>query len=434
MAAQWYYRTWGGHEHGPVDVHNLRALARQGIVNAMTQVREGLGGRWVQANEVTGLLETGAPKSISTRRDIATIVLVRVGYLSLLFFLGAFFAIFLIEPNQPGTPSATASRPEKLKPADATVPSDDSEEADTALAAEKTPSKKDGTEPTPVGQKDNNPSKAITPGKYRLPEAVFTLSEKLNRYLHGGLVGEKQPTETVVPPPADNASNNAATAPSQAISVAASNIPYRFSMKIDFLGGLVKQIQLPSARKEIVEETLKAARQAMDEGELPAAHELLKLARDQSAQLQIEELTRNVQAAQKELDQAVAAAKQLQTSLSALMKNPNDPEANLAVGRYTCLSKNEWEDGLLLLAQGGHHPLAALARDDLNSPTDANAQIKLADGWWDLAQSQRGSAQENAMGRAAKWYAAALPNVPAGDLRAKLEKRIAEAAKLPPKT
>ena len=48
-----------------------------------------------------------------------------------------------------------------------------------------------------------------------------------------------------------------------------------------------------------------------------------------------------------------------------LKANPGDTAAHLALGRYFCLVKGDWEAGLPHLAQGDDPDLKALAEEDL---------------------------------------------------------------------
>ena len=50
-----------------------------------------------------------------------------------------------------------------------------------------------------------------------------------------------------------------------------------------------------------------------------------------------------------------------------LKTNPDDPQANLALGRYRCFAKGDWEAGLPLLAKSGDAALASLAKKALEA-------------------------------------------------------------------
>jgi hypothetical protein len=106
-----------------------------------------------------------------------------------------------------------------------------------------------------------------------------------------------------------------------------------------------------------------------------------------------------------------------------LEEKPTDPEANLAVGRYACLLKGDWEKGIPMLALGSDEKLKALATKELEEPSDTQTQVSLGDGWWDLAETEEGIATKHLLQRATYWYKMASPQL-TGLLRAKVDKRL----------
>ncbi len=121
-------------------------------------------------------------------------------------------------------------------------------------------------------------------------------------------------------------------------------------------------------------------------------------------------------------------AERLHKAMVALRANPDDPEANLIMGRLHCFSRNDWQKGLPYLMKGSDAELAALARLERAAPTESAAQIKLADGWWDLAERTSGTEKEVLLRRAGFWYEKA------GDLsgltRLRIDRRLEEIAKI----
>jgi hypothetical protein len=128
----------------------------------------------------------------------------------------------------------------------------------------------------------------------------------------------------------------------------------------------------------------------------------------------------------KGIDELRNARDRLPPALQALKTAPNDPSANLAVGRYMALLRGDWEQGLPLLAKGNDPTLASLARAALAEPSDADARASLAGGWWDLAQSSPGRAKAMLLARAADDYRLAIPGL-SGLGRVLAEKRSAQA-------
>jgi hypothetical protein len=115
-----------------------------------------------------------------------------------------------------------------------------------------------------------------------------------------------------------------------------------------------------------------------------------------------------------------------------LKARADDPEANFLVGRYECLTKGRWAEGLQHLAAGSDAALAELAKTDLSDPTDPEAQVALADRWWDLADKETGAAKRNLRLHAATWYKKAMPNLKEL-VKMKAERRLETAAGGPKK-
>jgi hypothetical protein len=100
------------------------------------------------------------------------------------------------------------------------------------------------------------------------------------------------------------------------------------------------------------------------------------------------------------------------------------------VGRYLCFTRSDWNKGLPHLANGSDATLKALAAQEAKSPAATAEQTKLGDDWWDLAQKANGKEREGMLLRAEYWYKQAIRAVSAEIVRIKIEKRLAEIAKL----
>ena len=116
------------------------------------------------------------------------------------------------------------------------------------------------------------------------------------------------------------------------------------------------------------------------------------------------------------IDLAERNSRDLQTELgrfktaqAILAKNPDDPAANLLVGRYFCFLKEDWDNGLAYLSKSSDRAVKAAAAADAANPTDAKAQLAVADAWSalipvELLKSTQGSLKR----RAGKWYTSAI--------------------------
>lgn len=114
-------------------------------------------------------------------------------------------------------------------------------------------------------------------------------------------------------------------------------------------------------------------------------------------------------------------------SLITLKTVPQDAAASLMLGKFLCLVRGKWEQGLPLLVVGGDTELAPIAKRDLHPPNSAAEQAGVADEWWKLSETPKyNDHAEELMRRAAFWYRLALPQLTAvAKLRA--EKRIESA-------
>ena len=92
-------------------------------------------------------------------------------------------------------------------------------------------------------------------------------------------------------------------------------------------------------------------------------------------------------------------------AMATLETSPLDPDANLAVGRYYCLTKGDWERGVPMLSALGDDPVwKALGEHELKGAATPEVQAKLGDMWWNSAEATRGAAKQLMQERAGYWY------------------------------
>jgi predicted Ser/Thr protein kinase len=119
-------------------------------------------------------------------------------------------------------------------------------------------------------------------------------------------------------------------------------------------------------------------------------------------------------------------------SRKTLAENPNDPAANSDAGRYLCLVKEKWAEGLPLLARGSDETLRTLADQEVAKPKDPAGQIALGEGWWNAARKESNETlKARAAARALRWFEDALPGL-GGLEKMRVEKRIDECLRLAP--
>ena len=133
---------------------------------------------------------------------------------------------------------------------------------------------------------------------------------------------------------------------------------------------------------------------------LPAVRKAADVARDPDA-------AKNVAMLEKLQKDFEAVKKDLQT----LKEKPDDLEANLAVGKFYCFQKQDWDKGDPYLAKSGNMALASAATKDADAPEEAKEQVALADAWYKIAENITLGVRTGAQRRAFDWYSKALPNL-----------------------
>lgn len=178
-----------------------------------------------------------------------------------------------------------------------------------------------------------------------------------------------------------------------------------------------------STNRSLVESILSVIDDAIAADSPDHAVRLLKSAESAAKVVKIVPAPGGIAVRTRELDQlrkeweAVAPARQ------TLASRPDDPAANLALGRYLCFCKADWRHGLIYLTRSGDARLQQLAENDMAGPLSADEQLAVADGWWDLSDKETGLLRTRLQERAVAWYTQALPRLDGLD-KEKAEKRI----------
>ena len=120
---------------------------------------------------------------------------------------------------------------------------------------------------------------------------------------------------------------------------------------------------------------------------------------------------------------------QRQQAEAKLKANPDDGDAHLVLGRCYCLD-DDWKKGLPHLAKGSDALLRQQAEQDLASPKETAAQLKLADAWWTLGEARQGEEADALLLRAGFWYDRTHAQLTSGFNRLKVEKRLEELAEI----
>ncbi len=211
------------------------------------------------------------------------------------------------------------------------------------------------------------------------------------------------------------------------------------------------QIDALSMRLKLLEDSLKAARSANASATLATtlsqtARELMLAAIDGDdyasalkAYQQLFEYTKlkgdrveiqRVTQTKPALEAAQKAFAGVPDAIKRLDADPNDASANETVGRYLCLVKGRWHDGLPLLVRGADVNLRVVATIDLESGRTPQQTISLADKYWTMANDFKHPLTRNLHMRAAYCYQLAAAQLSGGLEKVKAQKRLDEAKQL----
>lgn len=169
---------------------------------------------------------------------------------------------------------------------------------------------------------------------------------------------------------------------------------------------------------------------AVAEDNFDAASQLGEIARVAAQKARNYPLLKQITARMEKLDEVRKAQAEYQTAVARLEESPTDPQANLAAGRYLCLSRGDWERGIPMLALGSDPALKAPAVKELAGADSPDAQIAAGDAWWDLAQTREGRERNSYLLRAGHWYEQVQPKATSSLMKVRLQDRLEEIAKI----
>jgi hypothetical protein len=126
----------------------------------------------------------------------------------------------------------------------------------------------------------------------------------------------------------------------------------------------------------------------------------------------------------KEVSESKALYKAFKNVLEVLAKSPEDPGANLEMGKFLCFVKNNWEFGLRFIVKGSDAALKALAEKEQQPDLQSSDLVALGDSWFGLADKEKSTLRKSRMNsHGTALYTAALPGA-SGLVKARIEKRL----------
>jgi hypothetical protein len=176
----------------------------------------------------------------------------------------------------------------------------------------------------------------------------------------------------------------------------------------------------------LLTEARKAAFEAQQQGRFDAAGTAIDVFLAAARATGDGQLIQQATAWREQLDTAKQAYAEVPAALSTLAQQPADAAACEIVGRYLCLVRHRWDLGLPLLARSENIKFRFVATIDLDAGKTPKALVQLGDAYWQLAEEFKGPLKASLLARGAHCYSQALPQLPGGLERIKVQKRVNE--------
>jgi hypothetical protein len=129
----------------------------------------------------------------------------------------------------------------------------------------------------------------------------------------------------------------------------------------------------------------------------------------------------------KHVDELAKEYDTIRPMLETLATEPDNGDANLAVGIYYAAHKDDWEKAADHFARSSDMLLKSLVKKEQADPP---AALALGDGWWDLAALRSSKESESFRQRALEWYPKAWKAAAPVDRR-RIEERVTSVESIP---
>ena len=182
-----------------------------------------------------------------------------------------------------------------------------------------------------------------------------------------------------------------------------------FKMKIAMLQQASKaEGAPPDAYQSVIDRAMLILDDTLDSDDYPSSLELIAAAEQAGRKLRSIVLVSSIRRKQDEIVRRQKEFARWQPFADKLAKNPDDPEANLEMGKYHALIKGNWDRGVPLLARGPKSFLQSVAKADLSG---SEVPFTTAERWQQFAsKAEPGNMKTNALLRAYYWYQESYPS------------------------
>jgi hypothetical protein len=183
-------------------------------------------------------------------------------------------------------------------------------------------------------------------------------------------------------------------------------------MKADAFQTAGRSAATPQVLAAVIEGSRALIDQAVEQSRYDVAIDLADMCLTGARRLRSRELVAQCSALWNEVSAQKRRYESAQRASETIKAAPDDPEANLALGKYLVLTKRDWTKGLPHLARGSDERLADAANLELSKPAEPQTKIAIAELWLKLSAANRGEEEEQVyLRRAILWYEKALPQL-----------------------
>ncbi|MEQ8785367.1 MAG: hypothetical protein RIC55_03675 [Pirellulaceae bacterium] len=200
-------------------------------------------------------------------------------------------------------------------------------------------------------------------------------------------------------------------------------------LKLSAAAEMAAAVRPADETKPVAEQMLALAEQAAADDWAEAAMQLGDAAVKLARRTRDIEFVKSVVARQRAVTEvAERYRREVAPALATLNDAPDDPAANLAVGKYLALVKGNWEQALPRLAKAPEvGPFRLAAEQELD---ESASRVAVGDRWYELGQAERDEAARDHLLAHAKALYESEVDALSGLTRTRVEKRLADLASL----
>ena len=203
---------------------------------------------------------------------------------------------------------------------------------------------------------------------------------------------------------------------SQLPEVALSEMERRFdadmlSRKADVVKRLVTSAKTDPQRQSLARLAVDCGDQASSAERFVVAEDMFEMGLNFARRVRDAELQKEIHNHETQLAARKKQQQDAEEARQQLAATPDDPDANLTLGRYLCFRKEEWDDGLPHLFRGRDPDLVGIAGQETADESSDDELVVLADAWYEWGSQADGDDQRGAWSRAQHWYRDVRPRI-----------------------